>query len=134
MTLNTKYAKMLYDEMLNEVTKSSDEWINFLKSSTWMFEYTFGEQLLIYAQRPDARACATMEFWNKNFHRWIKKGTKAIRIIKYENGKSYMQNIFDISDTYQNYGKFKGLWELNIEYTMVAERNTRGTLRNETEQ
>ena len=115
MTLNTKYAKMLYDEMLNEVTKSSDEWINFLKSSTWMFEYTFGEQLLIYAQRPDARACATMEFWNKNFHRWIKKGTKAIRIIKYENGKSYMQNIFDVLDTYQNYGKFKGLWELNIE-------------------
>lgn len=115
MSLNTKYAKMLYEEMLNDVTKNFDEWIGFLKSATWMFEYTFGEQLLIYAQRPDARACATMEFWNKNFHRWIKKGTKAIRILKYEDGKSYMQNIFDVSDTYQNYGKFKGLWKLNIE-------------------
>lgn len=114
MTLNTKYAKILYEEMINDVTKSSEEWINFLKSSTWMFEYTFGEQLLIYAQKPEARACATMEFWNKNFHRWIKKGTKAIRIIKYENGKSYMQNIFDVSDTYQNYGEFKGLWKLDI--------------------
>lgn len=114
MSLNVKYAKMLYDEMLNDITKTSDEWINFLKTSTWMFEYSFGEQLLIYAQRPNARACATMEFWNKNFHRWIKKGTKAIRILKYENGKSYMQNLFDVSDTYQNYGKFKGLWKLDI--------------------
>lgn len=114
MALNTKYAKMLYEEMINDVTKSSDEWMGFLKSATWMFEYTFGEQLLIYAQRPDARACASMEFWNKNFHRWIKKGTSAIRIIKYNNGKSYMENIFDVSDTFQKYGKFKGLWELNI--------------------
>lgn len=40
MILNTKYAKILYEEMISDVTKSSDEWINFLKSSTWMFEYT----------------------------------------------------------------------------------------------
>ena len=115
MSLNTKYAKILYEEMLNSVTKNSEEWMSFLNSSTWMFEYSFSEQLLIYAQRPDARACATMEFWNKSFHRWIKKGTKAIRILKYENGQSYMQNLFDLSDTYQNYGKFKGLWQLDIE-------------------
>ena len=115
MTLNTKYAKLLYEEMLNDVTKNPEEWISFLNSATWTFEYSFSEQLLIYAQRPDSKAVATMDFWNKSFHRWIKKGTKAIRILKYENGKSYMQNLFDLSDTYQNYGKFKGLWQLDIE-------------------
>ena len=115
MSLNTKYAKLLYEEMLNDVTKNPDEWINFLNTATWLFEYNFSEQLLIYAQRPDAKAVATMEFWNKSFHRWIKKGTKAIRILKYENGQSYMQNLFDLSDTYQNYGKFKGLWQLDID-------------------
>lgn len=114
MSLNVKYAKMLYDEMINDVTKNATEWVSFLNSATWMFEYTFGEQLLIYAQRPNARACATMEFWNRNFHRWIKKGTKAIRILKYDNGRSYMENLFDVSDTYQNYGYFKGLWKLNV--------------------
>lgn len=115
MTLNMKYAKLLYEEMLNDVTKNPEEWISFLNSATWTFEYSFSEQLLIYAQRPDSKAVATMDFWNKSFHRWIKKGTKAIRILKYENGKSYMQNLFDLSDTYQNYGKFKGLWQLDIE-------------------
>ena len=114
MSLNTKYAKILYEEMLNDVTKNPDEWLSFLKSVTWTFEYPFSEQLLIYAQKPDAKAVATMEFWNKSFHRWIKKGTKAIRLLKYENGQSYMENVFDVSDTYQNYGKFKGLWQLDI--------------------
>ena len=98
MSLNTKYSKLLYEEMLNDVTKNPDDWINFLNTATWLFEYNFSEQLLIYAQRPDAKAVATMEFWNKSFHRWIKKGTKAIRILKYENGQSYMQNLFDLSD------------------------------------
>ena len=115
MSLNTKYAKLLYEEMINTVTKSPDEWISFLNTATWLFEYNFSEQLLIYAQNPDVKAVATMEFWNKSFHRWIKKGTKAIRILKYENGQSYMQNLFDLSDTYQNYGKFKGLWKLDLE-------------------
>jgi len=114
VSLNTKYAKLLYEEMLNDVTKNPDEWLSFLKSATWTFEYPFSEQLLIYAQKPDAKAVATMEFWNKSFHRWIKKGTKAIRLLKYENGQSYMENVFDVSDTYQNYGKFKGLWQLDI--------------------
>ena len=65
MSLNTKYAKLLYEEMLNDVTKNPDEWINFLNTATWLFEYNFSEQLLIYAQRPNAKAVATMEFWNE---------------------------------------------------------------------
>ena len=62
MSLNAKYAKLLYEEMLGNVTKNSEEWMNFLNTATWLFEYSFSEQLLIYSQRPDAKAVATMDF------------------------------------------------------------------------
>ena len=114
MALSYKYAKEVYEDTLNEITQSSENWIKFLNLSTWMFEYTFGEQILIYAQRPNSRAYATMQDWNNKLYRWVKKGSKAITILKYEDGKSYLENIFDIADTYQRLGKEQGLWTLNI--------------------
>ena len=76
MGLGYKSAKKLYQETLNDITGNPDEWVSFLNSSTWMFGYTFGEQVLIYAQSPNARACATMEQWNTKMYRWIRKGSK----------------------------------------------------------
>ena len=115
MGIGYKTAKELYLETQMQITRSSDAWTSFLDSSTWMFEYTFGEQLLIYAQRPDARACATMKKWNESFNRWVKKGSTAITVLKYLDGKSMLNSIFDISDTYPTFKKPYNLWKLNKE-------------------
>ena len=63
----------LYRETLNEVTKNVGNWKSFLDSSSWNFKYDFDDQILIYSQRPDARACASIEEWNTKLKRWIKK-------------------------------------------------------------
>ena len=86
MALGYRVAEKVYQETLDRITKSRDEWISFLNSSTWMFEYSFGEQILIYSQRPNAKACASMEDWNKKASRWVKRDSKGITIMKYENG------------------------------------------------
>lgn len=65
-----------------QITK---RWRSFLKTSAWMYKFSFDDQLLIYAQRPDARACASYETWNDKLHRWIKRGSKGIALLN-ENG------------------------------------------------
>ena len=64
-------TRQLYKEVLKELFESEQNWIRFLDSSSWNFKYDFDDQILIYAQRPDAKACATMEEWNKKLKRWI---------------------------------------------------------------
>lgn len=127
MALGYRTAEKVYKETLDKITKSRDEWISFLKTSTWMFEYTFGEQLLIYAQRPEARACASMEDWNKKASRWIKRNSKGITIMKYENGQNKLELLFDIADTYPIHYANVGLWKLDknrqwkeLTYTLVS--------------
>ena len=96
MGLGYKNAKDLYIETEKKITKSPKEWISFLNTSTWMFEYSFGEQVLIYAQRPNARACAEMSDWNEKLNRWVRKHSTGITILKYKDGETYLTNIFDI--------------------------------------
>ena len=67
----------LQNEATNEITSGGKEWMNFLDSATYSYKYSFNDQILIYAQRPDATAVATMDVWNKKLHRWIKKGSKG---------------------------------------------------------
>ena len=114
MAIGYKKARELYGETLKEITKSSENWINFLNCSTWMFEYSFGEQILIYAQKPNAKACATMEKWNKIKHRWVKKDSTAITLLKYENGESKLEFVFDLEDTYNRFNKQEVLWQVNL--------------------
>ena len=56
----------LYNDTINDVTKSENKWLDFLKTASWNFKYSFNDQILIYAQRPDATACAEMKIWNKH--------------------------------------------------------------------
>ena len=55
-----KETRELYNQVINEISKSVENWLDFLDSSSWNFKYDFDDQILIYAQRPDAKACATM--------------------------------------------------------------------------
>ena len=113
MGLPYKTAKTLYADTIMQVSRSPNDWTSFLDSALWMFEYEFGEQLMIYAQRPEAKACAKIEDWNRKVHRWVKAGSKGITILRYKDGRMVFDNVFDVVDTYQRYGKEFNLWQLN---------------------
>ncbi|ERK47509.1 protein, SNF2 family [[Eubacterium] cylindroides ATCC 27803] len=85
--------------------------MSFLKTSAWMYKFSFDDQLLIYAQRPDARACASYETWNDKLHRWIKRGSKGIALLN-ENGT--LRYVFDISDTRSPENKPLHLWSVDM--------------------
>lgn len=76
-----------------------------------MYKFSFDDQLLIYAQRPDARACASYETWNEKLHRWIKRGSKGIALLN-ENGT--LRYVFDISDTRSPENKPLHLWSVDM--------------------
>ena len=69
----------------DEVGKSLadyENWTAFLKSAAWQYKYSFQDQLFIYAQRPDATACASIDVWNKRLKSWINRGAKGIALLR----------------------------------------------------
>lgn len=105
----------LTEEVAKELASSPDQWLGFLDMSSRLYKYTFHEQLLIYAQRPEATAVASMDVWNNRMYRWIRKGAKGIALIDNTSGsKTRLRYVFDIKDTYKvkNLGKDPTLWFL----------------------
>ena len=116
---NKLYAmEQLTEEVAKDVAASPQEWMRFLNTASRLYKYTFPEQLLIYAQRPEASAVASMEIWNQKMYRWIKKGSKGIALIDNTSGpKTKLRYVFDVQDTYKvrNLGKDPQLWNLPVE-------------------
>ena len=116
---NKLYAmEQLTEEVAKDVAASPQEWMRFLDTASRLYKYTFPEQLLIYAQRPEATAVASMEIWNQKMYRWIKKGSKGIALIDNTSGpKTKLRYVFDVQDTYKvrNLGKDPQLWNLPVE-------------------
>ena len=116
---NKLYAmEQLTEEVAKDVAASPEEWMRFLNTASRLYKYTFPEQLLIYAQRPEATAVASMEIWNQKMYRWIKKGSKGIALIDNTSGpKTKLRYVFDVQDTYKvrNLGKDPQLWNLPVE-------------------
>ena len=116
---NKLYAmEQLTEEVAKDVAASPQEWMRFLDTASRLYKYTFPEQLLIYAQRPEATAVASMEIWNQKMFRWIKKGSKGIALIDNTSGpKIKLRYVFDVQDTYKvrNLGKDPQLWNLPME-------------------
>lgn len=84
-----------------EIRSSGQAWMQFLKSSAYTSKYSFNDQLLIYAHRPDAKACASMAFWNKKFKRWVNKGAKGIPLLEMmDDGNYRIKYVFDLADTH----------------------------------
>jgi hypothetical protein len=73
--------------------------MDYLNTTAWLHKYPFCDQLLIYAQRVDARACAPMPLWNNTFKRWVNKGAKGIALIDDSGERSRLRYVFDVSDT-----------------------------------
>ena len=115
---NKLYAmEQLTEEVAKDVAASPQEWMRFLDTASRLYKYTFPEQLLIYAQRPEATAVASMEIWNQKMYRWIKKGSKGIALIDNTSGpKTKLRYVFDVQDTYKvrNLGKDPQLWNLPV--------------------
>lgn len=86
----------------NEVGKSLsdyEKWTAFLKSAAWQYKYSFQDQLFIYAQRPDATACASIDVWDKRLKSWINRGANIALLREGDRGQ-YLDYVFDISDTH----------------------------------
>ena len=99
-------------ETTKKLTHSIDDWMSFLDSAAWLYKYPFPEQVLIHAQRPDARACASMELWNSpRFNRWVNKGAKGIALIDDNGEKPRLRYVFDVSDTNTRYNTPFSLWQ-----------------------
>ena len=104
----------LASQTAHAVTRNVGGWKSYLDTASRLYKYSFDDQLLIYAQRPDATACATMELWNGTMRRWVKARSKGIALIRKDGGgRPRLEYIFDVSDTrpLQN-AKTPYIWEL----------------------
>ena len=103
-------------ETLKDITSEPEKWVKFLDTASSNYKYNFNEQVLIYAQKPDATACAEIEIWNKRLKRWVTKGAKGIALISLQDGRNIIRHVFDISDTYSGINKELKLWEVKESY------------------
>ena len=107
----------LADQTAHAVTRDVDGWKRYLTTASRLYKYSFDEQLLIYAQRPDATACAEMELWNNTMHRWVKAGSKGIAVIRQNGGRPRLEYVFDVADTRPVRGaRTPWLWEMREDY------------------
>lgn len=119
-------------ETSRKVTHSPEEWCRFLTTAARFYKaYDFDDQLLIYAQKPNATACADMPTWNNKMRRWVNAGSTAIALIrKGYGGKPYLNYVHDVADTHPvRGGKDPWLWKLteeNREPVMERLRDTFG--------
>ena len=114
----TKLQKVseLTRDTMNRLTHSTDEWLSFLDSAAWLYKYPWHEQVMIYAQRPDATACAPIELWNSpQFKRWVNKGAKGIALIDDSGDRTRLRYVFDVSDTHTRSNIPFALWQLQEE-------------------
>lgn len=109
-------VRNLYKDTINDVAKDVDNWLSFLNSASYNFKYSFDDQVLIYAQRPDATACASMEIWNKKLKRWVNKNSQVIFVNAKEDSVYPYRMVFDVSDTHNYRNSPYKLWEVKKEY------------------
>ena len=117
MAIRYKALTELYQETQRSVT-TPDQWRAFLASACRNYRLSFDEQLLVYAQRPDATAVLEIERWNRQFGRWVNRGANGIAVFDGEhNGKPRLKYYFDISDTHEaRFPRPVPLWTVREEY------------------
>lgn len=110
----------LYAEAVKQVTASPENWMSFLRSACRNFRLPFDDQILIYAQRPEASAVLPMKVWNEKFGRWVKRDSKGIAVFDKDSPKLRLKYYYDVSDTQE--GRYRRLlrpvplWEVPEEY------------------
>ena len=110
------YAQMA-DHTAKQVTGSFGEWTAFLETMGRLYKYPFHEQLMIFAQKPNATACADYDLWNKQMGRYVRRGTKGIALIDTSGDNPRLKYVFDVSDTGgRENSRRLNLWEYKDEH------------------
>lgn len=118
--VSKKYHEIsvLAGETARQVSKNGEEWSKYLTTAARLYRYPFEDQMLIYAQRPDATACALMETWNEKMFCWVNRGAKGIALFDRESERPRLKYVFDVSDVHKarRIGKDPYLWEMREEH------------------
>lgn len=109
------YEQMSSDTAVR-ITSSYLEWTGFLGAVGTLYKYPYSEQLLIYAQRPNATACAEYDFWNQRMRRYVRRGAKGIAVIDNSGARPFLRYVFDVTDTGGGEDTRPKLWQYRKEY------------------
>ncbi len=113
MTAKLQRIVELSARTAHAVVSDTERWADFLRTAAWNYKYPFQDQLLIYAQRPDATACAPIEVWNHKLNRWVKRGAKGIALIEDRGSSLGLRHVFDVSDTQSRQSRAVPLWRMD---------------------
>jgi N12 class adenine-specific DNA methylase len=112
-----KYISNLAKKTARKITAGPQDWAAFLKVAAKFYKYSFQDQLLIYAQRPDATACAAYDVWNNRMNRWVKRGAKGIALLPENRDNPHIKYVFDVKDTQGGRNAHRlYLWNIKPEY------------------
>ena len=98
MNSGRKYLN-LAQQTAKELTRYWENWTDYLTTASRLYKYSFADQLMIYAQRPDATACASFDIWNNRMNRYVRRGSKGIALLDQSSSVPCLHYVFDVSDT-----------------------------------
>ena len=117
MMSNLEFYSAMASYTATHLTDSWQKWTAFLTTASRLYKYPFHEQLMIFAQRPDATACAEYDLWNDTMRRYVRRGSKGIALVDNSREKPRLRYVFDISDTgLRKNSRHPFLWELRPEH------------------
>ena len=118
MASKFQFITELYSRTLTRLTGDYENWTGFLRAACYNYKCPFDEQVLIYAQRPDATAVLELEKWNRQFGRWVNTGATGIAVMDEAYGKGRLKHYFDITDTHTTpVSRPVPIWSMEPAYT-----------------
>ena len=114
MPSKTEEYLALAQRTANGLTRYWESWTDYLTTASRLYKYPFADQLMIYAQRPDATACADFDIWNNRMNRYVRRGAKGIALLDESSGFPRLHYVFDVSDTgVRRNSRDPERWEMN---------------------
>ena len=114
MPSKTEEYLALAQRTANGLTRYWESWTDYLTTASRLYKYPFADQLMIYAQRPDATACADFDIWNNRMNRYVRRGAKGIALLDESSGYPRLHYVFDVSDTgVRRNSRDPERWEMN---------------------
>ena len=114
MSSKTEEYLALAQRTANGLTRYWESWTDYLTTASRLYKYSFADQLMIYAQRPDATACADYDIWNNRMNRYVRRGSKGIALLDESSGYPRLHYVFDVSDTgVRRNSRDPERWEMN---------------------
>ena len=114
MPSKTEEYLALAQRTANGLTRYLEHWTDYLTTASRLYKYSFADQLMIYAQRPDATACASFDIWNNRMNRYVRRGSKGIALLDQSSSVPRLHYVFDVSDTgVRRNSRDPEVWQLN---------------------